>query len=66
VQGAQTILPHQTRNAMLATGLSGFAQIREYAWRPVDAVSGDERGADQPQQPGVFLCSPRDRLLTLN
>jgi hypothetical protein len=48
---------------MFAAGLSGFAQIKKYTWRTVDTVAGDERCADQSEEPRVFLSSMRYRLM---
>lgn len=63
VQRSQPMLAHQPRNAMLAAGLAGLAQIEEHTRRPVDALAGDERRANQAQQAGVLLGAVRQRLL---
>src|SRR5688572_21522199 len=56
-------LAHQSCDAMLATGLSGLAQIEEDARGAVDAVTRDERRTNEAQQPGVLLSAIRNRLL---
>ena len=63
MQRAQIGLAHQPRDAMLAAGLSGFTQIEEDARSAVDAVTRDERRANQAKQPGILLRAVRDRLL---
>ena len=55
-------LAHQSRDAMLATGLASFTQIEEDARRAVDAVARDERRTNQPKQSGVLLRAIRDGL----
>src|SRR5437870_224874 len=54
---------HQSRDAMLAARLSGFAQVEEDARGAVDAVTCDERCPNQAKEPGVLLRAVRDRLL---
>ena len=63
VQRAQIGFAHQPRDAMLAAGLAGFTQIEEDARGAVDAVTRDERRANQAKQPGILLGAVRDRLL---
>ncbi len=63
MQRAQIVFAHQPRDAMLAAGLSRFTQIEEDARRAIDAVTRDERRANQSKQSGVFLIVVRDRLL---
>ena len=45
---------HETRHAMLAAGLAGFAQIKKNTWGAVDTVAGRVGDADQPEQPLIF------------
>ena len=54
VQRAQIGLAHQASDAMPAAGLSGFTQIEEHARGAVDAMTRNERRANQSKQPGVF------------
>lgn len=63
VQGAQTCLPHQALDSVLAARFTGFTQVEEDPWSAVDAVTGNEGGSDQTQKPSVLLSSIGDRLL---
>lgn len=63
--GANLVDAHETRHAMLAARLSGLTEIEEDARRAVDAVAGDERCPDQPEESCVLLSSRRDRLTQL-
>src|SRR5262249_6281575 len=55
VQRSQVVLAHETRHAMLAAGLSRLPEVQKDPWRTVDAMAGDERRPNEPQQAGIFL-----------
>jgi hypothetical protein len=48
-------LAHQPLDAMLTAGFAGFAEIEEDARSSVDAMARDIRGANETEQPDVFL-----------
>ena len=64
MKGAQAVLAHEARDAMLAAGLSGLTQVQEDARRAVDPLTRDERRPDQTQQPGILLGTIREWLLS--
>lgn len=57
MQSTQPVLPHQSLDAVLAACLPEFAQVLVDAWGAVDAVTRNERGANQTKQSCIFLGS---------
>lgn len=57
MQRAELRCAHQSCDAMLAAGLSRFAEIQEDARRPTDAVTRNEERSNKTQEPGVLLAA---------
>ena len=57
---ANLVDAHEARHAMFATSLPSLAEIEKHARGTIDAVTGNERCADQPEEPCVLLSSRRD------
>jgi len=55
MQRTEIGLAHQPLYAMLAAGLARFTEIEEDPRGPVDAMARHKRGANEAQQPRVFL-----------
>src|SRR5579863_9625858 len=53
---------HDPCDAMLTASFASLSKIQEDSSRPVDAMACIVRGADQPQQPHVFLGPVGKRL----
>src|SRR6516165_3845945 len=62
MERAQIGFAHQPCDTMLTASLSRLTQIEEHSRSAVDAMTGDERRANQSNQSGVFLIVIRDWL----
>lgn len=63
VQSAQAVLAHDARDAMLAAGLTGLAQVEQDSRRTVDPLARRIRSADHAEQARVLLGPKGEQLL---
>jgi len=63
MQRAQVVLAHQASDTMLTAGFPRLSQIEKDAGSAINAVTRDERCANQSKESGIFLIVVRNRSL---
>lgn len=56
MQRTELMLAHETSHAVLTSRFAGFPDdVQKHAWRSIEPMASNKRGADQPQKPSVLL-----------